>query len=441
MSTPVIAIFDIGKTNKKVFLFNEEYQICFEKSVQLPEITDEDGFPSEDIQTLTQWVKDSFHELLTWQEFDIKALNISAHGASFVHIDATGNVVAPLYNYLKTYPEKLKTLFYNTYGGETQFARVTASPVLGNLNSGMQLYWLKHDRPEVFSKIHYSLHLPEYISYLFTHIPVSGITSIGCHTNLWNFTTHQYHDWVAKEGIQSKLAPIHSSSETTRIDVHEHSMNVGIGLHDSSAALIPYLACFQEPFILLSTGTWCIALHPFNHSVLTEEELRQDCLCYLTYEGKAVKASRLFAGYEHEQETKRIAEHFHVSDDFYMHIRYQPDLVNKLSSISLQTGTISRYESIDEAYTHLMMRLVKQQETSLGLVLKNSVVSRIFVDGGFSQNELFMKLLANALPDIKIFAASVAQATAVGAAMAIHKQWNHNPINPNLIQLIDYSPQ
>lgn len=441
MSTPVIAIFDIGKTNKKVFLFNEDYQICFEKSVQLPEITDEDGFPCEDVQALTEWVKDSFQELLSWQEFDIKVLNISAHGASLVHIDAAGNPVAPLYNYLKTYPEKLKTLFYKTYGGENQFARITASPVLGNLNSGMQLYWLKHDRPEVFNKINYSLHLPEYISYLFTHIPVSGITSIGCHTNLWNFTTNKYHDWVAKEGILAKLAPLQSSSETTRIEIHEHSMNVGIGLHDSSAALIPYLSCFHDPFILLSTGTWCIALHPFNHSILTEEEMKQDCLCYLTHEGKAVKASRLFAGYEHEQETKRIAEHFHVSDDFYKHIRYQPELVKTLSPTSFQSDSMSTYQSVDEAYTHLMMRLVRQQETSLHLVLKNSAVSRIFVDGGFSQNELFMKLLANALPYIKIFAASVAQATAIGAAMAIHKQWNRKPINPNLIQLVNYSEQ
>jgi len=27
----VIAIFDIGKTNKKIFLWNEDYQIVFER--------------------------------------------------------------------------------------------------------------------------------------------------------------------------------------------------------------------------------------------------------------------------------------------------------------------------------------------------------------------------------------------------------------------------
>jgi L-fuculokinase len=36
--TPVIAIFDVGKTNKKLFLFNEDYEIVWEKTTQFPEI-------------------------------------------------------------------------------------------------------------------------------------------------------------------------------------------------------------------------------------------------------------------------------------------------------------------------------------------------------------------------------------------------------------------
>ena len=90
-------------------------------------------------------------------------------------------------------------------------------------------------------------------------------------------------------------------------------------MHDSSAALIPYLACFDEPFLLISTGTWCISLNPFNHEPLTAEELQQDCLCYLSYEGKPVKAARYFGGNEHEQTVKKIASGLitGVSEDFY----------------------------------------------------------------------------------------------------------------------------
>ncbi|MES1225967.1 MAG: carbohydrate kinase, partial [Bacteroidota bacterium] len=56
MPLPVILIFDIGKTNKKVFLFDEDYNIVFEKTEILPEIKDEDGFPCEDIEMLVKWV-------------------------------------------------------------------------------------------------------------------------------------------------------------------------------------------------------------------------------------------------------------------------------------------------------------------------------------------------------------------------------------------------
>jgi hypothetical protein len=98
-------------------------------------------------------------------------------------------------------------------------------------------------------------------------------------------------------------------------------------LHDSSAALIPYLVNFHEPFILISTGTWCISLNPSNNSPLTKEELKNDCLCYMTYESKPVKASRIFAGYEHEQEVNRIGSYFNKQAGWYKHIEFNPGLI------------------------------------------------------------------------------------------------------------------
>jgi hypothetical protein len=58
------------------------------------------------------------------------------------------------------------------------------------------------------------------------------------------------------------------------------------------------------------------SLNPFNDIPLTFEELQYDCLCYMHYQGKPVKASRLFSGYEHEIQTKRIAQHFGAENDF-----------------------------------------------------------------------------------------------------------------------------
>ena len=143
MPQSVIAIFDVGKTNKKLFLFDEHYKIVFERSAKFIETVDEDGDNCENLESLRLSVFDSLHEVFRKKEFGIKAINFSTYGASFVYIDEDGRPVAPLYNYLKAYPEELKKKFYDTYGCEEKVSSETASPVLGSLNSGMQLYRIK----------------------------------------------------------------------------------------------------------------------------------------------------------------------------------------------------------------------------------------------------------------------------------------------------------
>src|SRR5688572_4001052 len=145
--TKVIAIFDVGKTNKKLILFDEQYKLLYEENRQFGEIEDEDGFPCEDVEALTQWIKISFDRLLNDTRFEIKAVNFSAYGASFVYLNDELKLIPPIYNYLKPYSPGLQKKFYADYGGELNFARQTASPPLGNLNSGMQLYRLKHEKP------------------------------------------------------------------------------------------------------------------------------------------------------------------------------------------------------------------------------------------------------------------------------------------------------
>ena len=72
---------------------------------------------------------------------------------------------------------------------------------------------------------------------------------------------------------------------------------------------------------------------------------------------------------------------------------------------------------------------------STSLILKNSPVKNIYVDGGFSNNKLFMKLLAAGFPQHKVYTAAVPQSTALGAALAIHDSWNNQIIPTGLIEL------
>ncbi|HEX5024696.1 MAG TPA: FGGY-family carbohydrate kinase, partial [Agriterribacter sp.] len=66
-------------------------------------------------------------------------------------------------------------------------------------------------------------------------------------------------------------------------------------------------------------------------------------------------------------------------------------------------------------------------------------VKRIFVDGGFGKNTLYMQLLAEAFPGIEVYAASIAQSTALGTALAIHPHWNTQPATSDTIKLVYYN--
>jgi len=452
MPIPVIAIFDIGKTNKKLFLIDESYTILWENTIQLSETTDEDGFACEDVEELTRWVKGSLNKLFELASFQIKAINFSTYGASFVNLNKEGKIITPLYNYLKPYPGYLLKEFYDTYDSNGDFSINTASPKLGSLNSGLQLYRLKQERPEIFNQIHYSLHLPQYLSYLITKQVYADITSLGCHTALWNFTLNSYHKWLQKEDISIKLPRLFSSENVLRTTYKNLNILVGVGLHDSSAALIPYLTTFDDPFILISTGTWCISLNAFNKIPLTQKELEEDCLCYMEYQGKPVKASRLFAGYDHEQQTKRLAEHFGVKADFYKSVKYDSDLIKPLKLeyaetndkrdayvMAADSGFVKRdlrhYKSYVIAYHQLMMDIMVQQVYSTKLIIQDTPIKKIFVDGGFSKNPLYMCMLAEAFPDVEIYASKIAQATAIGAAQSIHKFWNTKDLPKDIVTL------
>ena len=197
--------------------------------------------------------------------------------------------------------------------------------------------------------------------------------------------------------------------------------------------------------MLISTGTWCISLNPFNHTELSEGELKQDCLCYLTYEGKPVKASRLFAGHEHEQQVKRLAAHFMKNFQAYQAVDYNDALINDSSSkrfgeeeIPFAEKDLNNFATYEEAYHYLIWDITRQQVKSTDLVLRGSAVKRIFVDGGFGKNSIYMNLLAKTFSGFRVCGATLPQASALGAALAIHKPWNKNPLPADLVDFKDY---
>ena len=430
----VTAVFDIGKTNKKFFLFDRNYKEVFREYTRLPETTDEDGYPAENIEELKKWMKTSFDSILENEKYEVKTVNFSSYGASFVHIDHQGKVLAPLYNYTKSIEKSFTERFYQKYGDELTIAMETASPQSGMLNSGMQLYWLKQGRPEVFSKIRYSLHLPQYLSYLFTGIPVSEYTSIGCHTNLWDFEAEDYHRWVYEEGIDKILAPIVPTSASINTLYNGTKLKIGVGIHDSSSALLPYILSKKKPFLLLSTGTWSIALNPFNSEKLTEEDIQDNCLNYLRVDGKRVKASRFFMGNEYRLQVEKLGNYYKKEYGYHREVKFDKDLYLKLiekpsiyfkfEGISLKRKQLHKtdlqpFKTFEEAYHQLMIELMELQIHTIQKAIGNSEIGKIYIDGGFTDNDVFMKLMSHHFSDFKVLSTHSPLGSALGAAMVI----------------------
>ncbi len=441
------AIFDIGKTNKKFFLFDEQFREVYRSYVCLEEDEDEDGFPCENLERLRDWMRATFREALARPEFNIQRLNFSTYGASFVHLDQEGKPVTPLYNYLKPFPEDLMADFFNRFGPEEEWATQTASPVMGMLNSGLQLYWLKYRRPEAFSRIHHSLHLPQYCSCLFSGKYVSEYTSIGCHTGLWDFQVKDYHRWVYQEDIDRLLPPIQPTTSAFDVEFEGKNIKVGVGIHDSSAALLPYIIANKEPFLLVSTGTWSITLNPYSQVALDLESLKKDCLNYMRADSRPARAARLFLGNEYKIWVRKLASHFGRPYESHRTVKPNPEILKKLERF---TEPVFRWESIkrpgqqkndqrhtdlsvfssyEEAYHQLMRELASLQVASIQLARGRTPVRKIYIDGGFVDNELFLQLLALALSEFELIKTESPLGSALGAAMAIHDR----PVEPGFL--------
>lgn len=432
MKQKVTAVFDIGKTNKKFFLFDKDFKEVHKEYISFDEIVDEDGHPTENLPELQKWLKDVFDRILKAEEFSVKAINFSTYGASFVHIDKNGNPLTPLYNYTKELPEEVVTSFFETYGPKEEFLKTTGCADLSMLNSGLQLYWLKKTKPEIFKKIKYSMHLPQYLSYVFTGIALSEYTSIGCHTALWDYDKKDYHNWVYEEKINEILPPIVSTETSINMNYNGKRIKIGVGIHDSSAALLPYVRSIKKKFILISTGTWSISFNPFTEKPISDDSSSKDAINYMRINGKPVKASRLFLGNEYKVQVQKLDKAFGVNDDYHRSVKFNYDTYSsimadfkhchKWESIvdeDMPEETQNLYDTYEFAYHQLMTELVLLQIKCIDEAKGDDKISRLYVDGGFSDNDVYIKLLSHYFRDKQLRTTNASLGSALGAAISI----------------------
>ncbi|MFD1016065.1 FGGY family carbohydrate kinase [Winogradskyella rapida] len=427
----VIAVIDIGKTNKKILLFNETFEVVYRNATRFDEVEDEDGDPCDDIASIENWIQNEIKRIQAEGTYRIKAINFSTHGASLVYLDENGDRITPLYNYLKPLDLDDYHEFYDGYGGQEEFARKTASPAYGMLNTGLQILKLQKEKPEFWNQVHTILHYPQYLSYLFTKKVTADFTSVGAHTATWDFDTMQYHQWVSDYKLN--LPTPQNGKDAIVTHFNGQDIAVGTGLHDSSSSILPILETEKEKeFILLSTGTWIIAMNPFSKETLTQHQLKNNCLCFMTPQKQQIKSSMQFLGNIHEVYLKALSSYFKVDIDTHLDLELNEtlcqELVNSNARVFLSEGIdsdfeahpylLTNYKTYEAAYYQLVFEISKKVIQGIDLILdENSAIKDIYISGGFNKNLIFISFLKSLKTGIEIHISDCKNESALGAAL------------------------
>lgn len=299
-----IAVIDIGKTNAKLVLVDR--QSLSEVAVMTRPNTVQTGGPWPYFDVEGHWAfllagLKAFHAT-----YGIDAISVTTHGACAALLDINGELAAPILDYEFAGPDELR----EDYNAIRPPFEETGSPRLaGGLNIGAQLFWQFQIDPSLKSRTHRIVTYPQFWGAKLTGNTAMDVTSLGCHTDLWNPKAGGFSSLVDRLGIADKLAPVRTPSEVlgsilpwvARETNLPLETPVHCGIHDSNASLLPYVLTKKPPFSVISTGTWVIAMSVGGAGAPLDPDL--DTLINVTALGDPAPSARFMGGREHDLAT------------------------------------------------------------------------------------------------------------------------------------------
>ncbi|MBO0904901.1 FGGY-family carbohydrate kinase, partial [Jiella sonneratiae] len=292
-----VAVIDIGKTNAKVVLFDVEAWREVEALTTPNRIVSDGPYPHFDTDALWGFILGALAELS--QSRGVDAISLTTHGASIALVSGD-DLALPVMDYeFPLDPETLAAYRAVRPGfGETQ------SPALpGGLNVGAQLFYLERHLPDVFAAASI-LTYPQFWALKLCGVKACEVTQLGAHTDLWCPAERRYSSLVTARGWEGKFAPLRSAFDrlgdvrpALRARMHgDGPIPVYCGIHDSNASLLPHLTAREEPFSVVSTGTWAIVF-AIGGTVRELDEMR-DTLANVDAFARPVPSARFMAGRE-----------------------------------------------------------------------------------------------------------------------------------------------
>ncbi len=293
----VVAVFDVGKSNVRLSAVDDS-GVTIAILERQNRVDGSPPYPHFDADELYAWLIDGLATLA--RDFEVHSVVPITHGACAALVD-DGGLVIPIMDYeyrgvCDVDPE------YDAIARD--FAH-TASPKLpAGLNLGRQLFWQQRQFPREFSRATI-LPYPQYWAARLSGVRAWEPTSLGCHTDLWeprrgDFSTFaKTMGWDARFGRRaSAWTPLGPPlPEVVTATGLSNECKILAGIHDSNASYLAHRSTRDQPFCVVSTGTWIVVMAHSSPLDVLREEL--DTLANVDAFGNPVPTARFMGGREY----------------------------------------------------------------------------------------------------------------------------------------------
>lgn len=418
-----VAVIDIGKTNAKVVVLDGETgaEIAIRKTAN--GVVAGPPYPHYDVEALWSFILSALTSFAKAPGYD--AISITTHGASAALLDADGRLAMPVLDYEHAYPADIVSGYVALRPAFSE----TCSPALPvGLNLGAQLHYQKTVFPEAFARVRTILTYPQYWAFRLTGVAANEVTSLGCHTDLWNPGQGGYSLLVDRLEIRALMAPIRSAfdvlgpvlPEVRRVIALDAEVPVYCGIHDSNASLLPHLVVRQSPFSVVSTGTWVICFAVGSDPAGLDPV--RDTLSNVDAFARPVPSARFMGGREFEILTQSVAEPSPEAVELAARaviakgVMVLPNAVDGSGPFPGRLGRwIGEPASEAERVAAVSLYVTMMTVTCLDLV---KAVGPIIVEGPMSRNSVFLAALASMTGrDVTVDTDAGTSGTALGAAV------------------------
>jgi hypothetical protein len=265
MDNEVYLLFDSGKTNTRLVLFDCNGLILDFLSITTP-YGNLGDYTHLDSSFIRLWIINSLEYFSEkFKEYHISSFVPVTRGASAAIISSE-NLLLPIMDYESNSFEELNDEYDHLVRG---LNKINSPKLPLGLNLGRQLYWQSKKYKDIWPMVTDILTYPQYISWLLTGHKFSEISSLSCHTDLWDPFKKTFSKLAISQEFNKifpKLNHAHLicgliSDNFFQKKCLNNSCQVYVGGHDSSVAFYGYLRLLRERKIaIVSSGTWIVIM-------------------------------------------------------------------------------------------------------------------------------------------------------------------------------------